>query len=90
MLAILLVTAMVAAVLLAGRGVALGDGGGANRALAVYMQKEDGLLVAAGFKPEEGGHFWSRTGVWFAREAALQHALRERHEHKGRNTSEEA
>ncbi len=45
MLAILLVNAMVAAVLLAGRGVALGDGGGANRARAVYRQKEDGLLV---------------------------------------------
>ncbi len=90
MLAILLVTAMVAAVLLAGRGVALGDGGGANRALAAYRQKEDGLLVAAGFTPEEGGDVWRRDGVSFARGAALQNAWREWHEHKGRNTSEEA
>jgi hypothetical protein len=89
MLAILLVTTMVAAVLLAARGGALGDGG-ANRALASHRQKEAGLLVTAGFKPEEGGDFWRRDGVCFAREAALQHAWQERREHKGRNTSEEA
>jgi hypothetical protein len=85
MLAILLVTTMVAAV----RGTALGDGG-AYRALASHRQKEAGLLVTAGFKPEEGGDFWRRDGVCFAREAALQHAWQKRREHKGRNTSEEA
>jgi hypothetical protein len=89
-IAILLVNAMVAAVLLAGRGVALGEGGGANRTLAAYRQKEDGLLVAAGFNPEEGANVWRRDGVYFGREAALQNAWREWHEHKGRNTSEEA
>ena len=60
--ALLLIAAMVAAVLLAGRGVALGDGG-ANRTLAAYRQKEDGLLVDAGFNPEEGGDFWRKEGV---------------------------
>ena len=89
MLAILLLTAMVAAVLLAGRGIALGDGD-ANRVLTAYRQKEDGLLVAVGFKPEEGGAVWRRDGVSFARGAALQNAWREWHEHKGRETSEEA
>ena len=87
--ALLLIAAMVAAVLLAGRGVALGDGG-TNRALVAYRQKEDGLLVAAGFNPEEGANVWRRDGVCFARGAALQNAWREWHEHKGRNTSEEA
>ena len=79
MLAILLFTAMLAAVLLAARGVALGDGD-ANKALA-YRHKEDGMLVAAGFKPEEGGDFWRRDGVCFARGAAVQNAWREWREH---------
>ena len=87
--ALLLIAAMVAAVPLAARGVALGDGG-ANRALAAYRQKEDGLLVAAGFTTEEGDDVWRKDGVYFGRGAALQNAWREWHEHKGRNTSEEA
>ena len=89
MLALFLFSAMVTAVLLlAARGVAvaLEDGGSTNRALAAFRRKEDGKLVAAGFMPEEGGHFWSRAGVWFAREAALQHALQERREDKGLKT----
>jgi len=80
---------MVAAVLLAARGgaVALGDGGGPNRALAAQRRNEEEIrLEAAGFMPEEDGHFWSRAGVWFAREAALQHAFREWREDKGRKT----
>ncbi len=84
---------MAATVLLAARGgvaVALGDGGPTNRELlAAYRRKEDGILVGADFKPEERGHFWSRNGVWFSRGAALQHAWREWHEHKGRQSSEE-
>lgn len=87
MLALLLFTAMTAIVLLAARGgvaaVALGDGSPANRELLADRRRmEDGRLVAAGFKPEESGHFWSRDGVWFAREAALQNAWREWHERK--------
>jgi hypothetical protein len=87
MLAILLFMAVITAVLLAARGGAFG-GDDASRALA-YRHKEDGMLVAAGFNPEEGGALWRRDGVTFGRGAALQCARREEREHKGRKASEE-
>ena len=39
------------------------------------------MLVAAGYEPEEGGDLWSRDGVSYGREAALQSAWREWRNH---------
>ena len=41
-----------------------------------WQQKEDSILGAAGFEPEDGG-LWQKNGVLFGREAALQYARRE-------------
>ena len=76
MQAILLYTVMATAVLLDVRGATRG-GVGADKALA-QRHKEDVMLVAAGFEPEdECGDFWRRDKVSYGREAALQCAWRE-------------
>lgn len=41
-----------------------------------WRQREDSILVAAGFEPKDGG-LWQKTGVLFGRGAALQYAKRE-------------
>ena len=45
------------------------------------LHKEDVMLVAAGFEPEEVGDSWSRDGVSYGREASLQFAWREWRKH---------
>jgi hypothetical protein len=88
MLAILLFTAVITAVLLAARSGPFG-GDAASKALA-YRHKENGMLIAVGFNPQEGGDLWTRDGVTFGRGAALQCAWREEErEHEGRKASEE-
>ena len=79
MQAVLLFTVMVTAVLLDARD-ATRRGGGANKEALAQRYKEDIMLVAAGFKPEdEGGDLWRRDRVSYGREAALQCAWRELH-----------
>ena len=56
------------------------QGDGVNKEALAQRHKEDVMLVAAGFKPEdEGGDLWRRDGVSYGREAALQCAWREWH-----------
>ena len=79
MQAVLWFTVMVTAVLLDARD-ATRRGGGATKEALAQRHKEDVVLVAAGFKPEdEGGDLWRRDGVSYGREAALQRAWREWH-----------
>ena len=41
-----------------------------------WREKDDSVLLAAGFEPA-GGEMWQKEGVLFGREAALQYAVRE-------------
>ena len=52
-------------------------GDGVNKEALAQRHKEEVMLVAAGSNPEEGGDLWSRDGVSYGREAALQFAWRE-------------
>jgi hypothetical protein len=79
MQAVLLFTVMVAAVLLVALD-ATRRGDGANKGALAQRHKEDVMLVAVGFKPDDGGSdLWRRDGVSYGREAALQCAWREWH-----------
>lgn len=40
-------------------------------------QEEYSTLVGAGFEPTYEKDLWKKDGVWFGKEAALQHAWRE-------------
>ncbi len=40
---------------------------------AKLRNREDSLLLAEGFEPA-GGDLWRREGIYYGREAALQHA----------------
>jgi hypothetical protein len=41
--------------------------------LAKLRKAQDSVLLAEGFEPA-GGDLWSREGIYYGREAALQHA----------------
>ena len=56
-------------------------GDGVNKEALAQRHKEEVMLVAAGFNPEEGGDLWSRDGVSYGREASLQFAWREWRNH---------
>jgi hypothetical protein len=46
--------------------------------------KENSILLEASFDPlEDDGLLWQKNGVCYGRQAALQQALRERHEEDG-------
>ena len=57
------------------------QGDGVNKEALAQLHKEDVMLVAAGFEPVEVGDLWSRNGVSYGREAALQFAWREWRKH---------
>lgn len=49
---------------------------------ALWIERENRTLVAAGFESsDEEDNLWSKEGVWFGRNAALQNAWQEWREH---------
>ncbi len=49
-----------------------------QRSYGIRAKKEEhSALVGAGFEPTEDEDLWSKDGVWYGKEAALQHAWQE-------------
>jgi hypothetical protein len=56
---------------------------------AEYRDKEDYALVGASFEPTEGEDLWTKNGVFYGREAALQEAWRKLRESGNGNLFDE-
>ena len=51
----------------------LSEGSEEQRGDVKLRKREDSVLLAEGFEPA-GGDLWRRDGIYYGREAALQHA----------------